>query len=122
VCVVAIGRVLHLLVCLEDLFDRPVIKAVSLPVSYVVWPRAHRDGGVVGRAAAERLAARGIDLRGGGSTTGGEAPFVLGAGWHVRGVPQVVRIAIDAIGPACLKQQDRAGWILAQTASQDAAR
>jgi len=100
--VVAIGCVLHLLVCREYLFDRPVIKSVSLPVGYVARPRAHPDRGVVGRAAAECLAACGIDLRGGGSTSGGVTPFVLGVGRHVCGVPQVVWIAIDAIGPACL--------------------
>ena len=120
--VVAIGCVLHLLVCREDLFDRPVIKAVSLPVSYVAWPRAHRDGGVVGRAAAERLAARGIELRGGSSTAGREAPLVLGVARHVRGVSEVVGIAIDAVGRACLEQQDRAGRIFAQATSQDPAR
>jgi hypothetical protein len=32
-------------------------------------------------------------------------------------VPQVVWIAIDAVGRADLKQQDRAGWIFAETAS-----
>jgi hypothetical protein len=32
-------------------------------------------------------------------------------------VPQVVWIAIDAVGRAGLKQQDRAGWIFAETAS-----
>jgi hypothetical protein len=40
----------------------------------------------------------------------------------MRGVPQVVWIAIDAVGRACLKEQDRAGWIFAQAASEDAAR
>src|SRR6202012_4211188 len=53
---------------------------------------------------------------------GREAPFVLRVGRHVRGVPQVVRIAIDAVGRACLEQQDRAGWIFAQPAGQGAAR
>ena len=68
------------------------------------------------------LRARGIDLRGGSSTAGGEAPLVLGVGRHVRGVPQVVRIAIDAVGRARLEQQDRAGRIFAQTAGEDGAR
>jgi len=40
----------------------------------------------------------------------------------MRGVPEVVRIAIDAVGRACLEQQDRAGWIFAQTAGKNAAR
>jgi hypothetical protein len=47
---------------------------------------------------------------------------VLGVARHVRGVQQVVWIAIDAVGRACLKQQDRASWIFAETTSKDAAR
>jgi hypothetical protein len=47
---------------------------------------------------------------------------VLGIARHVRGVQQVVWIAIDAVGSACLEQQDGAGWIFAETAGEDAAR
>jgi hypothetical protein len=119
---IAIGRVLHLLVCGPDLFDCPVIQTMSLPLSYVARPRAHRHGGVVGRAAVEHLGARGIDLRGGSSTAGGEAPLVLGVGRNVRGVPQVVWIAVDAVGRARLEKQHRAGWIFAEPASEDAVR
>jgi hypothetical protein len=47
---------------------------------------------------------------------------VLGVGRHVRGVEEVVWIAIDAVGRAGLKQQHGPSWILAETASEDAAR
>jgi hypothetical protein len=102
--VVAVRRVLHLLVGGHDLVDRPVIEAVRLPVADVARPCAHRDRGVVSRAAAEHLGASGIDLRGGSSTASGEAPFVLGLGRHVRGVQQIVWITADAVGGACLEQ------------------
>ena len=120
--VVAIRRVLHLLVRGDDVFDRPVVEAVLLPVPYVARSCSHRDGGVDGRTAAERLAARGGDLRGGSSTAGREAPVVLRVARHVRGVPEVVRIAVHAVGRACLEQQHRAGRIFAETAGEDGAR
>jgi hypothetical protein len=120
--VVAVGRVLHLPVRLVDGIDRPIVKAMFLPIADVARSCAHRHGGVHGRAAAERLAARGDDLRGGSATAGGEAPIVLGVARHVRGVPQVVRIAIDTVCRARLKKQDRAGWIFAETASEHGAR
>src|SRR5439155_17643271 len=98
--VVAVRRVLHLLVRGHDLFHRPVIQAVALPVPDVARPRAHRDRGVVGRAAAKRLGARNLDLRGGSYGAGGEAPLMLGVGRHVRGSQKVVWIAIEAVGRA----------------------
>src|SRR5207245_11439050 len=65
--VVAVRRVLHLAVGRANVLDRPNVKAMSLPIADVARPCAHRHRGVVGRAAAEHLGARGIDLRGGGS-------------------------------------------------------
>jgi hypothetical protein len=38
------------------------------------------------------------------------------------GVEQVVWITVDAVGRACLEQQDRAGWVFAEAAGEDAAR
>jgi hypothetical protein len=43
-------------------------------------------------------------------------------GRHVRGVPQVVRIAIDAIGRARLRLTGQSGFDFAETAAEDAAR
>jgi hypothetical protein len=120
--VVAVRRVLHLPVGLVDAIDRPVVKAMALPVEDVARPCPHRHRRVVGRAAAERLAARGVDARRGGSAAGGEAPFVLWRGRHTRGVEQIHRIAVDAVRRAGLEQQDRMGRILAQTGGEDGAR
>ena len=39
----------------------------------------------------------------------------------MRGVPQVVWIAIDAVGRACLEQQDRPGRLFAETAGKHGA-
>src|ERR1700727_2385610 len=95
---------------------------MTLPIADVARSGAHRYRGVVRRAAAERLGARGENLRGRSTAAGGVTPFVLGIGRHMRGVQQVVWIAIHAIGPACFEQQDRTGWIFAQTAGEDSAR
>ena len=71
---------------------------------------------VVGFSATDGTTGAGDrELRGGSFTAGGVAPFVLGVARHVRGVQQVVWIAINAVGRACLEQQDRASWIFAQT-------
>jgi hypothetical protein len=74
------------------------------------------------RAASERLGARDVDLRGGGSPAGGEAPFVLGVRGRAGGVQQVVWIAIDAVGRARLEQQNGACRVFAEAAGEEAAR
>src|ERR1700756_5237934 len=78
-------------------------------------------GGVVSRAATEYLGPRGCYLRGRSSAAGRVTPFVLWVGRYVRGVPQVVRVVIDAVGRACLQQEDGTARILAETCREDAA-
>src|SRR3954447_25319757 len=85
-----VGRVLDLPVGLLDVLDRPLLEAMSVPVADIARSRAHGHGGVDAGAAAEGLAARRRDLRGGGSAASGEPPIVLRVAGHVPGVPQVL--------------------------------
>lgn len=50
--VAPVRHVLHLLVGGVNILDRPGVKAMTLPIDDVARPCAHRDRGVVGRAAA----------------------------------------------------------------------